>query len=112
MVEGVVRALGVRRLAVELGLDWTTAGNQVVAVGTDSSAAKAVACRRGSGRLGHVKVRWFWLQDQVAKGKVAVSRVSGKSNAADLMTKYLGVKGIVVRLDLMGVKLKWIGGEI
>ena len=56
---------------------------------TDASGAKGIALRRGLGKLRHVDVHLLWLQHQVSSGVFKVYKVDGKSNPADLMTKYL-----------------------
>ena len=56
---------------------------------TDSSGAKGIALRRGLGKLRHVDVHLLWLQFQVNAGVFKINKVDGKSNPADLMTKYL-----------------------
>ena len=37
----------------------------------------------------HVEVHLLWLQHQVSAGVFSVNKVDGKSNPADLFTKYL-----------------------
>lgn len=48
------------------------------------------------------------MQDAVAKRKVVVDKVPGKANPADLMTKYLSLDEIVVRVSLMGVRMELV----
>ena len=54
---------------------------------SDSSAAKAFASRRGSGRQRHVQTRFLWLQERVAAAHVSVQKVKGTLNPADNLTK-------------------------
>ena len=54
---------------------------------TDSSAAKAVAKRRGLGKLRHVELKWLWVQDMVKEGRVQLQTVRGEENVADHLTK-------------------------
>ena len=54
---------------------------------TDSSAAKAVANRRGLGKLRHVELKWLWVQDMVKEGRVKLKTVRGDENVADHLTK-------------------------
>ena len=63
----------------------------------DSSAAKSFVSKRGAGKMRHIEVRWFWLQEEVRAGRVVVTKVRGEWNPADLMTKYLNSKEIRVR---------------
>ena len=55
----------------------------------DSSAAIAVAHRRGCGKLRHINLRTLWLQEKQARGEVELRKVHGAVNPADLMTKYM-----------------------
>ena len=49
---------------------------------TDSSSAKAIASRRGTGKsTRHIQTRMLWLQERVA---------ATESNPADMLTKTLG----------------------
>ena len=102
MVEGVTRAKGLISLAGELGFGDLT---NVVYLGTDSSAAKSFVGRRGLGKMRHLEIRDLWLQKEVGEGKVVVSKVLGTENPADLMTKILGKKEIVERLEGMGLRV-------
>ena len=48
MSEAVLRAKGLRNLAVEVGF---TDLENIVHIGTDSSAAKSFVCRQGLGKI-------------------------------------------------------------
>ena len=63
MVEGATRGLGMRTMMAELGV---SCGIFLV---TDSSAAKSLGSRRGTGRIRHFETRWLWLQAEVAEGR-------------------------------------------
>ena len=54
---------------------------------TDSRAAKAVANRRGLGKLRHVELKWHWVQDMVKEGNAQLKSVRGTENLADHLTK-------------------------
>ena len=108
LVEGVVRGKGVRQLGKELGVE-DCAGP--LRVGTDASAAKSLASRRGAGKARHIEVRWYWLQEEVRTGRVILKKVSGEWNPADLMTKYLNSKTIGLRLGALGLEAQWVRDE-
>ena len=59
MVTGCAQGLGLQALADDLW--WKV----MVRIWTDSSAAKAVASRRGLGKLRHVELKWLCVQDMV-----------------------------------------------
>ena len=58
-------------------------------VHTDSSAAIGVASRTGLGKLRHLEVHLLWVQQFVRRKVFELSKVPGKENVADLLTKYL-----------------------
>ena len=61
--------------------------NLTVAVSTDSSAAKGIANRRGLGKLRHIELNELWIQESIAKGRMAIYKISGTENGADSLTK-------------------------
>jgi hypothetical protein len=81
MVTGCAEGLGLQSLAEDLG--WRVE----VRIWTDSSAAKAVASRRGLGKLRHVELKWLWVQDMVKEGRVQLKTVRGRENVADHLTE-------------------------
>ena len=52
----------------------------------DSSAALGIAKRRGSGKMGHVKIGTLWIQEKNETGELQYTKVQGDSSPADLMT--------------------------
>ena len=84
MVKVTCEGLGVASLM----RDW---GQQMkILKHADSSAALGVARRRGAGKLRHVRIGMLWLQELRDDKGIDFVKVSGKSNPADLMTKFLG----------------------
>ena len=77
---------------LQLLADWGVTMEARVYV--DSSAAIGVTQRRGNGKLRHVRVGTLWIQEKVESGELQISKVSGTSNPADAMTKYLSGKRI------------------
>ena len=118
MVEGVIRVIrmkGLQAIGRELGvegsderiaLEWVEGKDGVeMELLVDSSAAKSFVSRRGMGKMRHMEVKWFWLQEEVKKGKVVVIKVRGEKNPADIVTKYLTMKELKDRLSWMGLEL-------
>ena len=101
MVEGVLRGYEMTGLSGELGEEVSVIK---VVLGTDSSAAKGFASRRGVGKMRHMQVRWLWLQEEVKKGNVRVFKVKGVENPADLMTKFLSGDEIRKHLEAMNLE--------
>ena len=58
---------------------------------TDSSSAKALAQRRGVGRLKHVDLRYLWVQACVRQKLIRLKKVNTQNNVADLNTKNLSL---------------------
>ena len=80
-IKGVAESLGMQSLLADLGVTVT------IEVITDSSAAIGTASRIGIGKIKHLDVGWLWIQDLVKQGKVALKKINGKVNPADLLTK-------------------------
>ena len=58
---------------------------------TDSSSAKAIASRRGTGKsTRHIQTKMLWPEERVAAKHLRVVKVATESNPADMLTKTLG----------------------
>ena len=97
MVEGAAKAIGLKAMMEELGFPQVSP----VTLLPDSCAARALAARRGVGRVRHMETRMLWLQAEVRHKRVILGWVPGKDNPADLMTKYLNESEIREHLDRM-----------
>ena len=106
VVEGATRAIGGRTAAEELGIVVADPVIDVLTVLTDSSAAKSLASRRGSGRVRHIETRWLWLQSAVAEGKVRMRKTSGATNPADVLTKFQSRSDMKEKLMAVNVELE------
>ena len=71
----------------------------------DSSAAKAMAERRGVGKTRHIQARYLWLQDKVSEKVLKVTKVDGKKNDSDLMTKVQPRSVMKEHLERMGFEM-------
>ena len=58
-------------------------------VNADSSAALAIANRRGAGKLRHVNISALWIQEKQDLHQLEMRKILGTENPADLMTKHL-----------------------
>ena len=119
MVEGVIRGKGLQNMGRELGMvgmdeevelkvDEKERSSRTMDIFVDSSAAKGLASKRGVGKVRHMEVKWLWLQEEVRRGRVKVSKVLGTQNPADILTKYMRKKDIVDRLMRMNLEARWI----
>ena len=100
MVKGTIEGIGLQSLAKDLG--W----NIELRLFVDSSAAKAIASRKGLGKVRHLEVRHLWLQQAVRENKVILRKVEGAKNPSDLMTKGLGIADIGKQLGLMQARFR------
>ena len=67
--------------------DWGT--SRTCNLYADSSAALAIAKRRGAGKLRHINVSALWIQDIQDREGASYMKVLGTEYPADLMTKNL-----------------------
>ena len=86
ITRGAAHAVEVRCATVELGLTFN------VVCETDASAGRAMATRRGVGRLRHLVARLLWLQQLCAEGVVQVRAGLGELNETDLGTKMVDLR--------------------
>ena len=57
-------------------------------IATDSSAAKGAVARTGCGRLKHVHLNTFWIQEQAAQQRLRYTKVPRGLNVADVLTHH------------------------
>ena len=82
LTKGGCSGLGLQSLCA----DWNL--RLQLSLRTDSSSAKAIASRRGTGKsTRHIQTRMLWLQERVAAKHLRVVKVALESNPADMLTK-------------------------
>ena len=81
LVKGAAEAIAMRSLMADLGI----AGRILLRV--DSNSAKAIASRRGVGKVKHMETRFLWVQEKVRRGDIVVKKIKGTINPADVLTK-------------------------
>ena len=59
----------------------------------DATAGRAIAMRRGAGRIRNIATPTLWLQRLMINGDIKMSRVRGNDNCADLGTRTFGLSG-------------------
>ena len=69
-------------------------------------AAKGISSRRGLGKVRHIELCELWLQDQVARGKISVRKVTGADNFADSLTKVPSAERILQTMRYTGQECK------
>ena len=80
-VKCAAELLGVRSLARDLG--WEFGLRMLI----DSTAAKAIASRLGTGKVRHLEVRFLWLQELTRSHQLSIAKIAGTVNPADVLTK-------------------------
>ena len=121
MMEGDIRGEGLQNMGRELGLRGMgeelelkvedKKGTEGLGIFVDSSAAKGFASKRGVGKIRHMEVKWLWLQEEVRRQMVRISKVLGTQNPSDLLPKFMRRGDIEDRLERMNLKLNWAEGR-
>ncbi len=76
-----------------------------VRVRTDSSAAKGIVKRSGSGKMKHMAAKHHWIQEVVRQGIVDVTAIDTLHNTADLGTRYHPERRLQELLHMMPVAI-------
>ena len=100
VVKGGSIGIGFRSMLEDFGVKVT------IRINTDASAAKGIAKRRGLGKVRHIAVNQLWIQDRIAKGDLTISKVNGKENLADILTKHVNSVDIRVHLFKTGQSIQ------
>jgi len=83
IVKDTAEALGLRSLALDLGIDAS------IRVHADSSAAIGICRRSGIGKVRHLAVGQLWVQERLRLRDFELFKVPGTDNPADTLTKHL-----------------------
>ena len=68
--------------------------------GFTASAAKAIASRKGLGKVRHIEVNQLWIQDRVGFGDVEIHKVLGSVNPADALTKHVESETLIKHMHM------------
>ena len=60
-----------------------------LSLNVDATAGLGIASRKGAGRIRHIATPTLWIQRLVNDGAIALEKVPGTKNHADLGTKHL-----------------------
>ena len=96
MVKGASNSLGVVAMLADMGV------NLNINLNIDSGAAKGIASRRGLGKVRHIELCELWLQDQVARGRIAINKIRGDDNFSDSLTKHASIDRIKQSMMMTG----------
>ena len=89
--------IGIQSNLVDLGIVSD------VLIWSDASAARAVASRRGLGKVRHLHTRYLWLQDAVSSKAISLRTIPGKQNPADAFTKALSQAELDAHMARLGL---------
>ena len=70
----------------------------------DATAGRAIAARRGAGRIRHIATPTLWLQRFVINGDIKMTRIGGHDNCADLGTTYLDFQTMNKHCEFCGMR--------
>ena len=99
LCKGACQALGTQAALADLRLECT------IELYSDSSSARALASRRGLGKIRHVETRFLWLQERIARKHLNLRAVKGTDNVADLLTKALSEAKIRQYCEALGMRV-------
>ena len=80
-----------------------------VRIWTDAAAARGPDLRSGSGAIKHMETKYFWPQQKEKNQELRIEKIPGTVDPADLMTKHLDGKRLMMLCDLLNIK--HIGGR-
>ena len=100
VVKGGSIGIGLRSMLEDFGIKVT------IRINTDASAAKGIANRRGLGKVRHIAVNQLWIQDRISRGDLTISKINGKENLADILTKHVNAEDIRVHLCRTGQAIR------
>ena len=81
-VKGCTEGLGMQTMFGELGV------NTGIVSKTDSSAARGVILRQGTGRIKHIALNQLWIQEQASNQTLRYIKIPREANISDLMTHH------------------------
>ena len=90
----------------DLGLGNKHNGKIWIKLGTDASAARGMAQRKGLGQVRHLETNQMWVQDRIAWGDLMVEKIGGKKNIADALTKYVDAKDLAIHVEGIGLEFR------
>ena len=78
VVNGATMGIGITSLLGDMGMNRNCIHLKVY---TDSSTARSLANRKGTGRVRHIEVCQLWVQQEVANTRMELIKVNGKTTS-------------------------------
>ena len=97
VVRGSTESLGLRSIFEDFGL------RVKICLKSDATAAIGIVARLGLGKVRHLAVPDFWVQQRARSGEIDYSKVDGKTNHSDLCTKALDANTMRRHMEAMGL---------
>ena len=72
---------------------------------SDTTAAIAIASRRGLGKVRHIEVCQLWLQEKVRRGDIRVTKVGAHENVADALSNYFSCDIMCSHMRITGQRM-------
>ena len=101
IIKGSIETLGLSHIMNEINL--INENNEINTIKTDSSAAKGICTRLGSGKMKHLEVKQLWVQEVVHNKRLKIDKVPRAENPSDLMTHHWVQADAVHHLPAIGV---------
>ena len=98
LVKCSAELLGAKSMMMDLGFEKRKV------IYADSSAALAIAKRKGARKLRHINISCLWIQERQDSKQLELRKVLGAENPADLMTKPMTVQKMVKHAKAMGLR--------
>ena len=95
---GAAQGLGLQSLARDLNLQLA------LELRTDSTAAIGICKRRGLGKVRHLHTADLWVQDKIRTGAFSLTKIDGKLNPADILTKCVDRQTLEKHIRTLGIK--------
>ena len=71
---------------------------------TDATTGKAIASRRGLGKVRHIEVSNLWVQEKVKDGDIEIIKIKNDFTPADILTKYLAEMPMMQCLESLSAR--------
>ena len=83
LTRGSAIALGFQSLLADLGIHLR------IRVMTDATSGRAIASRRGLGKVRHIATHELWIQEHVLRGHIELVKIKNTFNSSDVFATHL-----------------------
>ena len=101
ILKGATEGLGTVTLFEDIGMDALKLWLHM-----DASAAMGIIERKGIGELIHVEVDVLWLQQQQARELLPITKIDGKKNMSNMMSKKNACQKMAIHFEMMNMNFK------